>query len=405
MAYQVPDSGAGHDYLPSRRNTYRRSGSSAGNARSNEASEVASLVRQAEKDAYSSVLRAFKCRTDDLSWEKQELMIDLRKELRISYDDHKEILRETNIDETLNSLRNWRRNRSYQSAGCSTSQPVRDVLTSPTDSTSRKRPKTINPLQPLANLPSVKSVQYSSSGPAREHHFRDYNLYSSLPSNAPARAEEFDRLIGRKARIRWPPDEQFYEVTITEYNPSEGKHKLVYDHNGVNETFEWADINKIPLEDIRWIGEGPRRALRVGHSGREGDNTLGAERRRIQFNLEGNEEFRAQQNVIGNRVEHDLVLMNTDVLVKEVENIIAVNSPNSLELEGAKQKLKEHEQDLVAAIALIEKLSHAPDRESGVNRTEPDLSIYPIYFDYDRNKIGSHWIYDRVRQILDPVNI
>ncbi|OIV95444.1 hypothetical protein TanjilG_06906 [Lupinus angustifolius] len=351
MAYQGPDSGAGHDYLPSRQTTFLRSGSSAGNSRSTEASEAASLIRQAEKEAYSSVLRAFKYRTDDLSWEKQELMIDLRKELKISYDEHKEIVRETNTDETLNSIRNWRRTRSYQPAGCSTSQPVRDVLPIPTDSTPRKRPKTTN--------------LYSSAGPSREHHVRDCNLYSSLPSKAPAQAEELDRLIGRKAMIRWPSDEQFYEVTITEYDPSQGMHKLVYDNNEVNETFEWSDINQIPREDIQWIGEDPGTDLRVGHSGREGDNTVGAERR-VHFNLEANEEFPLQQNVIGNRVEHDLVLLNTDVLIKEVEDIIVVSSPNSLELESAKQKLKEHEQDLLRALALLKKLSDAPDRESGM---------------------------------------
>ncbi|KAE9593890.1 putative protein EMSY-LIKE, plant [Lupinus albus] len=61
---------------------------------------------------------------------------------------------------------------------------------------------------------------------------------------------------------------------------------------------------------------------------------------RAHFNLEANEEFSPQQNVIGNRVEHDLVLLKTDVLVKEAENILAFSSPSSLELEKARKKLK-----------------------------------------------------------------
>ncbi|KAE9593889.1 putative ENT domain, protein EMSY-LIKE, plant [Lupinus albus] len=204
---------------------------------------MASLIRQAERDAYSTVLRAFKYQTEDLSWEKQELMIDLRKELRISDDEHKQLLCASSTDENLNSIRNWRRISSHQPASCSTSQPVHDVLPSPTDLTQRKRRWTSN--QPLPNLPSVKSVQNSSAGPAREHHVRDCNLYSSLPSKAPVQAEALDQLIGRKAMIRWPSDEKFYEVTITEYDPSQGMHMLVYDDNEETETYEWADISKV----------------------------------------------------------------------------------------------------------------------------------------------------------------
>uniref|UniRef100_A0A6V7QXA9 ENT domain-containing protein n=1 Tax=Ananas comosus var. bracteatus TaxID=296719 RepID=A0A6V7QXA9_ANACO len=58
-----------------------------------------------ETKAYSAVLRAFNAQSDVLSWEKAELISDIRKGLRISSAEHKEILRKISSDELVNSIR------------------------------------------------------------------------------------------------------------------------------------------------------------------------------------------------------------------------------------------------------------------------------------------------------------
>ncbi|KAF3323846.1 Protein EMSY-LIKE 1 [Carex littledalei] len=52
-----------------------------------------------EREAYTSVLRAFKAQADAISWEKENLITDLRRELRLSDDEHRELLTIVNSDE------------------------------------------------------------------------------------------------------------------------------------------------------------------------------------------------------------------------------------------------------------------------------------------------------------------
>ncbi|XP_020089280.1 protein EMSY-LIKE 3-like isoform X1 [Ananas comosus] len=58
-----------------------------------------------ETKAYSAVLRAFNAESDALSWEKAELISHIRKGLRISSAEHKEILRKISSDELVKSIR------------------------------------------------------------------------------------------------------------------------------------------------------------------------------------------------------------------------------------------------------------------------------------------------------------
>ncbi|KAL4589721.1 hypothetical protein LXL04_002630 [Taraxacum kok-saghyz] len=54
--------------------------------------QMESQIHYLEQVAYSSVLRAFKAQSDALSWEKEGLITELRKELRVSDDEHRELL-------------------------------------------------------------------------------------------------------------------------------------------------------------------------------------------------------------------------------------------------------------------------------------------------------------------------
>ncbi|TKY53269.1 EMSY 3 [Spatholobus suberectus] len=369
--------GTDDDLSPSVQNRVLKGCSVTGNGKSSVASiphsklhcNMEAQIHQLEQEAYSAVLRAFKAQSDALTWEKEGLITELRKELRVSDDEHRELLTRVNSDEIIHRIREWRQTGCYQPARRSTSQPVHDILPSPTVSASRKKQKTSHSGQSLPALSSVKSVQYTSAGPTGGRHFTNRNS-SALASNAPAEAPAFDPLIGKKVWTRWPEDNHFYEAVVTDYNPADGRHALVYDINKVNETWEWVDLKEISPEDIRWEGEDPGILHRGGHSGQgrgvkkffgHGGNSLGAGRGRGHPRFQARQEFLPPQNGIGKRVLEDIELLNTDSLVKEVERIFATSPPDSMELEKAKRMLKEHEQALVDAIARI---ADASDGES-----------------------------------------
>ncbi|KAH1261886.1 Protein EMSY-LIKE 3 [Glycine max] len=309
--------------------------------------DMEAQIHLLEQEAYSAVLRAFKAQSDALTWEKEGLITELRKELRVSDDEHRELLTRVNSDEIIHRIREWRQTGCYQPARRSTSQTFHDILPSPTVSASRKKQKTSHSGQSLPALSSVKSVQYTSAGPTGGRHFANHNS-SALASNASAtEAAAFDPLIGKKVWTRWPEDNHFYEAVVTDYNP--------------------ADISP---EDIKWEGEDPGILHRGGHGGQggggrkffgHGGDSLGAGRGRGHPRFQARQEFLPPQNGIGRRVLDDIELLNTDSLVKEVERIFATSPQDSMELEKAKQMLKEHEQALVDAIARI---ADASDGES-----------------------------------------
>ncbi|KAJ1409884.1 ENT domain [Sesbania bispinosa] len=337
-------------------------------------------IHQLEQEAYSAVLRAFKAQSDALTWEKEGLITELRKELRVSDDEHRELLTRVNADEIIHRIREWRQTGCYQPARRSTSQPVHDILPSPTVSASRKKQKTSHSGQSLPGLSSVKSVHYTSAGPTGGRHFTNRNSSSALASNAPAEAATFDPFVGKKVWTRWPEDNHFYEAVITDYNPTEGRHALVYDINKANETWEWVDLKetclclvdhrshpriydgKVTIQayyiEVDIVGKVVelRNSLAAGSS-----DTLGAGRGRGHPKFQARKEFLPPQNGIGKRILDDIELLNTDSLVMEVERIFATSPPDSMELEKAKQMLKEHEQALIDAIARI---ADASDGES-----------------------------------------
>ncbi|XP_020266508.1 protein EMSY-LIKE 3-like isoform X2 [Asparagus officinalis] len=58
-----------------------------------------------ETEAYGAVLRAFIAQSEVLTWDKEELITELRKELRVSDAEHREILAKVNQDESIKSIR------------------------------------------------------------------------------------------------------------------------------------------------------------------------------------------------------------------------------------------------------------------------------------------------------------
>ncbi|XP_059462737.1 protein EMSY-LIKE 1-like isoform X2 [Corylus avellana] len=379
MDYEASDSSDTDDDLPpSHQNRVPRRSHATGNGRSAVGSisylrmhgDMEAEIHHLEQEAYYSVLRAFKAQSNAITWEKEEMITELRKELRVSDDEHRELLSKVNADDIIRKIREWRQSGGQQPARFNTSQLDHDLVPSPTVSASRKKQKTSQLVQPLPALSSMKSMQYRSTGPAGSRHFLNRSSSVVLSTNERTEATTFEPLIGRKVWTRWPDDNNFYEAVITDYNHAEGRHALVYDMNTASETWEWVDLKEISPEDIRWEGEEPGIMHRGGHGGQARGvrkplshtgiiSSVG--RGRGSTKSHSKKELLPTQNGIGRKVSDDLELLNTDSLVKEVERVFSASHPDASELEKAKKMLKEHEQALIDAIA---RLAYASDGES-----------------------------------------
>ncbi|KAJ0028674.1 hypothetical protein Pint_36448 [Pistacia integerrima] len=337
-------------------------------------SDMEAQIHQLEQEAYCAVLRAFKAQSDAITWEKEGLITELRKELRVSDDEHRELLTKVNGDDIIKRIRDWRQAGGHQAARLATSQPSHDLLPSPSVSASRKRQKMSQSQgQQLHSLPMMNPLQYPSAGAAGNRSFVNRSSSGAISANEP---EGANSLVGRKVWTRWPEDNNFYEAVITDYNPVEGRHALVYDIQTTNETWEWVNLKEISHEDIRWDGEDPGVSYRGGHGGQghgvkkpfgRGSHTPGAGKGRGSSKGQGQghvqlrKEFMPSQNRIEKNDSDDIELLNTETLVQEVEKIFNAIHPDPLELNKAKKMLKEHEQALLEAIS---RLADASDGES-----------------------------------------
>ncbi|XP_042036873.1 protein EMSY-LIKE 3-like [Salvia splendens] len=93
-------------------------------------------IHNLEQIAYDVVLRAFKAQSDALTWEKEGLITELRKELRVSDDEHRELLSQVNGDDLIRRIREWREAGGNRNIAPS-AQHINNQLPSPTISASR----------------------------------------------------------------------------------------------------------------------------------------------------------------------------------------------------------------------------------------------------------------------------
>lgn len=399
MEYDLSDSsGTDDDLPPPHQNRFARNARLAGNGRSALAgsapyprmhNDMETQIHLIEQEAYCSVLRAFKAQSDAITWEKESLITELRKELRVSDEEHRELLSRVNNDDMIRRIREWRKANGLQPGVVSSSQPVHESIPSPTVSASRKKQKTSQSVAslsvgapPPAMHPSMQpsssalkrgpplagrgkktksSMQYPSTPLPGRPQVTSRSTSGAFTANDTAEASNFDPLIGKKVWTRWPEDNNFYEAVITDFK--EGRHALVYDMHTPNEAWEWVDLKEISPEDIRWEGEDPgiNRGGRPGQgrglkkSSVRGGAVSGAGRGR--GTLKGQPKKDLPQNGIGKKGSGDIELLHTDTLIKEVEKVFSANHPNPAEVEKAKKVLKEHEQALVQAIARLEEAS------------------------------------------------
>ncbi|XP_029145108.1 protein EMSY-LIKE 3 isoform X9 [Arachis hypogaea] len=372
-------SGTDDDFPPSHRNKFKQADHATGNGRlaavgsgpfPRVQNDMETQIHNIEQEAYTSVLRAFKAQSDAITWEKESLITELRKELRVSDEEHRELLSRVNADDIIREIREWRKTSGLQPGAVNTSQPVHDHIPSPTVSAPHKKQKTSQSVASLSLGAPSPIVQPSSStarqGPpsggktkkpkslpstglaSRSQVTNRGGCSGAFATNQPPEATSYDPMIGRKVWTRWPDDNHFYEAVITDYNASE-----------------------ISPKDIRWEGEDPgisQRGVRAGPGrgikksvSRGGAVTVVGRGRGMTKVLKKNF-ISSQTNGSRRKPTSDIELLHTDTLIKEqVEKIFSANHPDPVDMEKAKKMLKEHEQALVNAIA---RLGDASDGES-----------------------------------------
>ncbi|KAL2461305.1 Protein EMSY-LIKE 3 [Abeliophyllum distichum] len=400
MDYEAHDSSGTDDDFPPRQNRIQRGGGIAGNGRPTvmgsvpyprtyDETDMEDKIHLLEQEAYSSVLRAFKAQADAITWEKESLITELRKELRLSNEEHRDLLGRVNVDEIIQRIRDWRQTGGFQTGMHGAGQTVHDPLPSPSISASRRRQK-IAPSLPSQSFggPSLFLPQSMDLGnqPAAEHGpmmglkiktLRPGQIppgalsmkmryppsvsagrgqFGNLISSGGLTAGSFDSLIGRKVRTRWPDDNNFYEAVITDYNPDEGLHALVYDMGTPNETWEWVNFAEISPEDIQWEGKDPGNFHHEGYGLNRPivrETAPGSGRGRGLKKSQSGKDFLPSQNDIRKAGYGKVELLDTDTLIEEVDRVLGDSHRDPTDIEQAKKILKEHEQALTDVIARL----------------------------------------------------
>uniref|UniRef100_A0A0E0M2T7 ENT domain-containing protein n=1 Tax=Oryza punctata TaxID=4537 RepID=A0A0E0M2T7_ORYPU len=374
MGYNNPyDTSGTDDDLPPTQNRGLRGRSFSANGRApvmpfsyiRPHNDLESEIHQVEQEAYTGVLRAFKVQSDAISWEKESLITELRKELRVSDDEHRELLNKVNEDVAIRRMRELRQGGGSLNAQHRGSRILHD--TEPGPAAKRQRtPLSIpshsaglqSPAMPSPSVPS--SAKWGPFSGTKGKKTRT-NTPFALPSADPT------SLINRKIYTRWPDDNNFYEATITDYNPATGKHALVYDMGTVAQTWESVRLSDLAPEDIIWDlddqgisnrdGWGPHPGMRR-HPGNNGTMAMASKGGGRLFRNEPTKDCAPPQNGINRNIGH-IDVPNTRSVVIEVERVLS--NPNMGEIEKARKLLQDQEQSLLDAIA---RLDDASDSES-----------------------------------------
>ncbi|XP_010932670.1 protein EMSY-LIKE 3 isoform X6 [Elaeis guineensis] len=132
-------------------------------------------IHRMEAEAYGAVLRAFIAQSDVLSWGKEGLISELRKELRVSDVEHREILGKINSDDSIKSIRELRKNADAQVTTMNASSFDPNSISH----ISRKKLKpghmtvSLSPKYPPHAQPSPTAAPSSLATHAREDHWSD----------------------------------------------------------------------------------------------------------------------------------------------------------------------------------------------------------------------------------------
>ncbi|XP_047313856.1 protein EMSY-LIKE 3-like [Impatiens glandulifera] len=255
--------------------------------------DMENKIHAIELEAYISILRAFKAQSDAITWEKESLITELRKELRVSDEEHRRLLSKVNADDVIGRIRDWRKTGGGVRNSLLT-QPGHNQAPSPTVSGSHKKQKT------------------SQTGVC-------------LPQDAPTPT---------------------FRQSIP---PSGGRGKK---------------SNSIPVEDNAWDVESRGISRKSGgtvpgHASKKSssrDYRIPGKRDAGTTKIIQRKQFPSSRN-LEKKALTDIELLHTDTLIKQVEKVFSGTQPNPVDIEKARKAIKDHEEALINAIALIGDLS------------------------------------------------
>ncbi|KAJ4721330.1 protein EMSY-LIKE 3-like [Melia azedarach] len=179
-----------------------------------------------EKEAYSNVLRAFIAQSDLLSWGKEGLITELRKELNVTDTEHGELLVKINSDESIKVIREWRKGVQHPQ------EPLYGKVKAPgfaPNSIGNALQKKVKTSQPSVS----KSQHYVSHGvPSLGTQSWKYVPHipptsGSLLSSVPVQIRD-DQHSGEFAMFTSRNSEQSTRIVSNNYQaPADGKQKVV----------------------------------------------------------------------------------------------------------------------------------------------------------------------------------
>ncbi|XP_050213761.1 uncharacterized protein LOC126665101 isoform X2 [Mercurialis annua] len=140
-------------------------------------------IHSLETEAYSSLLRAFIAQSDLLSWAKEELITELRKELNVTDTEHSQLLTRINSDKSIKRIRKWR-NSAHESVSTKVNAP--DLATNLVGNAPPKKMKAPCPSlsRSLKYIPQHQPCAATMRSAAQDH-FRDNKQHGETATLPP----------------------------------------------------------------------------------------------------------------------------------------------------------------------------------------------------------------------------
>nr|CAN65824.1 hypothetical protein VITISV_016508 [Vitis vinifera] len=157
--------------------------------------DVTCEIHRMEMEAYNAVLRAFIAQSSVLSWSKEGLITELRKELNVTDIEHRELLMKIDSNESIRMIREWRKGTSYAQEPPPSKMNTAGIVPSSERYAAQKKLKTSHTSVPMSQKYISHGQPSSPADPASvpaklkdgENH-RELVVFSSgnagLPMNA-----------------------------------------------------------------------------------------------------------------------------------------------------------------------------------------------------------------------------
>mmetsp|Transcript_18609 Transcript_18609/g.35454 ORF Transcript_18609/g.35454 Transcript_18609/m.35454 type:complete len:311 (-) Transcript_18609:699-1631(-) len=215
------------------------------------AGQLDDMPNQISIDAYTSVMKAF-FDLGELSWTKDSVLTDLRRELGITSDEHDDIKQMIVREANFRSV-----SRGHIQGGVHATKKQKPSPAPPPEPTRHGHSSQSGSkvLPPLPKAASKKSMAKDAPAPARTPTQQGRGQKVVLPL---APGADPSTLIGEK--VRWLWDGNWCDCVISDYDLNCNKHCLVFDFNTGNETWEWVELGSLSTKELVFCG-GPKANL------------------------------------------------------------------------------------------------------------------------------------------------